>query len=137
MYTDRLNTKIILPSGNWFDSFAVNAKAKTVRFSYRDRRRNGQIARRYKVFFGDDLRVVDIIAISVQGSRVEHFGSCRAERYCRELLLEALEGTDGDTVVDEKPSYKWVNPIMLFMLFSIYSILLISLPFLVNAFDNS
>lgn len=137
MYTDRLNTKLILPSGNWFDSFAVDAKAKTVRFSYRDRRRNGQIARRYKVFFGDDLRVVDIIAISVQGSRVEHFGSCRAERYCRELLLEALEGTDGDTVVDEKPSYKWVNPIMLFILFSIYSILLISLPFLVKAFDNS
>lgn len=137
MYTDRLNTKLILPSGNWFDSFAVDAKAKTVRFSYRDRRRNGQIARCYMVFFGDDLRVVDIIAISVQGSRVEHFGSCRAERYCRELLLEALEGTDGDTVVDEKPSYKWVNPIMLFILFSIYSILLISLPFLVKAFDNS
>lgn len=125
MYTDRLNTKLILPSGNWFDSFAVDAKAKTVRFSYRDRRRNGQIARRYMVFFGDDLRVVDIIAISVQGSRVEHFGSCRAERYCRELLLEALEGTDSDnTVTVESPASKWITPIVLFILFSI---LLISL----------
>lgn len=137
MYTDRIDTKIILPSGNWFDGFKCDVKAKAVSFSYRDRRRNGQIARRYMIFFNDTLQVVDIIAVSVRGSRVEHFGSCRAERYCRELLLEALEGTDGDTVVDEKPSYKWVNPIMLFMLFSIYSILLISLPFLVNAFDNS
>lgn len=136
MYTDRLNTKLILPSGNWFDSFAVDAKAKTVRFSYRDRRRNGQIARRYMVFFGDDLRVVDIIAISVQGSRVEHFGSCRAERYCRELLLEALEGTD--TIVDEKPaSKKGMMSLVLFMLFCIYTGILLALPFLIPAiFDR-
>lgn len=137
MYTDRLNTKMMLPSGNWFDNFKTNVKDKTVSFSYRDRRRHGQLARRYMVFFDNDLKVVDIIAVSSCGGRLEHFGSCRAERYCRELLLEALEGTDGDTVVDEKPSYKWVNPIMLFILFSIYSILLISLPFLVKAFDNS
>lgn len=127
MYTDRLNTKIILPSENWFDSFAVNAKDKTVRFSYRDRRRDGQVARRYMVFFDTDLKIIDIVSVSVKGSRVEHFGSCRAERYCRELLLKALEGTDSDsdnTVTVERPASKWITPIVLFILFSI---LLISL----------
>ena len=127
MYTDRLNTKMMLPSGNWFDNFKTNVKDKTVSFSYRDRRRHGQLARRYMVFFDNDLKVVDIIAVSSCGGRLEHFGSCRAERYCRELLLNALEGTDSDsdnTVTVERPASKWITPIVLFILFSI---LLISL----------
>lgn len=127
MYTDRLNTKMMLPSGNWFDNFKTNVKDKTVSFSYRDRRRHGQLARRYMVFFDNDLKVVDIIAVSSTGGRLEHFGSCRAERYCRELLLKALEGTDSDsdnTVTVERPASKWITPIVLFILFSI---LLISL----------
>lgn len=127
MYTDRLNTKMMLPSGNWFDNFKTNVKDKTVSFSYRDRRRHGQLARRYMVFFDNDLKVVDIIAVSSCGGRLEHFGSCRAERYCRELLLKALEGTDSDsdnTVTVERPASKWITPIVLFILFSI---LLISL----------
>lgn len=127
MYTDRLNTKMMLPSGNWFDNFKTTVKDKTVSFSYRDRRRHGQLARRYMVFFDNDLKVVDIIAVSSCGGRLEHFGSCRAERYCRELLLKALEGTDSDsdnTVTVERPASKWITPIVLFILFSI---LLISL----------
>lgn len=136
MYTDRLNTKMMLPSGNWFDNFKTNVKDKTVSFSYRDRRRHGQLARRYMVFFDNDLKVVDIIAVSSCGGRLEHFGSCRAERYCRELLLKALEGTD--TIVDEKPaSKKGMMSLVLFMLFCIYTGILLALPFLIPAiFDR-
>ena len=136
MYTDRIDTKIILPSGNWFDGFNCDVKAKAVSFSYRDRRRDGQVARRYMVFFDTDLKIIDIVAVSVKGSRVEHFGSCRAEKYCRELLLEALEGTD--TIVDEKPaSKKGMMSLVLFMLFCNYTGILLALPFLTPAiFDR-
>lgn len=84
-------TKVVLPSGNWFSGFICNTKTKTVCFNYRDRRRDGQIARRYTVKFNDELKVTDIIAVSIQGSRIEHFGNCRAEKLCRELLIKALD----------------------------------------------
>lgn len=74
-----IKTKFVLPSGNWFSGFICDTKNKTVCFNYRDRRRDGQIARRYTVIFNDKLKVTDIIAVSIQGSRVEHFGNCRAE----------------------------------------------------------
>lgn len=86
-----IKTKVVLPSGNWFSGFICNTKTKTVCFNYRDRRRDGQIARRYTVKFNDNLKVTDIIAVSIQGSRVEHFGNCRAEKLCRELLIRALD----------------------------------------------
>ena len=44
-----IKTKFVLPSGNWFSGFICNTKTKTVCFNYRDRRRDGQIARRYTV----------------------------------------------------------------------------------------
>lgn len=92
MHTNHLiKTKIVLPSGNWFSGFICNTKTKTVCFNYHDRRRDGQIARRYTVKFNDNLKVTDIIAVSIQGSRVEHFGNCRAEKLCRELLIRALD----------------------------------------------
>lgn len=84
-------TKFVLPSGNWFSGFTCNTKNKTVCFNYRDRRRDGQIARRYTIKFNDELKVTDIIAVSIQGSRIEHFGNCRAEKLCRELLMRALD----------------------------------------------
>lgn len=86
-----IKTKVVLPSGNWFSGFICNTKTKTVCFNYRDRRRDGQIARRYTVKFNDELKVTDIIAVSIQGSRIEHFGNCRAEKLCRELLIRALD----------------------------------------------
>lgn len=86
-----IKTKVVLPSGNWFSGFICNTKTKTVCFNYHDRRRDGQIARRYTVKFNDNLKVTDIIAVSIQGSRVEHFGKCRAEKLCRELLIMALD----------------------------------------------
>lgn len=84
-------TKFVLPSGNWFSGFTCNLKTKTVCFNYRDRRRDGQIARKYTIKFNDELKVTDIIAVSIQGSRIEHFGNCRAEKLCRELLIRALD----------------------------------------------
>ena len=84
-------TKFVLPSENWFSGFTCNPKTKTVCFNYRDRRRDGQIARKYTIKFNDELKVTDIIAVSIQGSRIEHFGNCRAEKLCRELLIRALD----------------------------------------------
>lgn len=40
----------------------------------RDKRRNDQITRQYTVKFNDKLKVTDNIVISIQGSRIEHFG---------------------------------------------------------------
>lgn len=89
--TNIIMTKFVLPAGNWFSGFTCNPKTKTVCFNYHDRRRNGQIARKYTIKFNDDLKVTDIIAVSIQGSRIEHFGNCRAEKLCRELLMRALD----------------------------------------------
>lgn len=86
-----IKTKFVLPSGNWFSGFICNTKTKTVCFSYRDRRRDGQIARLYTIKFNDELKVTDIISVSIKGSRIEHFGNCRAEKLCRELLIRALD----------------------------------------------
>lgn len=86
-----IKTKFVLPSGNWFSGFICNTKTKTVCFSYRDRRRDGQITRLYTIKFNDELKVTDIIAVSIKGSRIEHFGNCRAEKLCRELLMRALD----------------------------------------------
>lgn len=86
-----ITTKFVLPSGNWFSDFTCNLKTKTVCFNYRDKRRDGQIARKYTIKFNDELKVTDIIAVSIQGSRIEHFGNCRAEKLCRELLIRALD----------------------------------------------
>lgn len=89
--TKVIKTKFVLPSGNWFSGFICNTKTKTVCFNYRDRRRDGQIARLYTIKFNDELKVTDIIAVSIKGSRIEHFGNCRAEKLCRELLMRALD----------------------------------------------
>ena len=89
--TKVIKMKFVLSSGNWFSGFTCNTKNKTVCFNYRDRRRDGQIARRYTIKFNDELKVTDIIAVSIQGSRIEHFGNCRAEKLCRELLMRALD----------------------------------------------
>ena len=73
-YTARLNKKIVLPSGNWFSCFKVDAESRTVTYTYHDSRRKGQIARYYVVAFKDDSYTLDrAIAISANGGRVEHF----------------------------------------------------------------
>jgi hypothetical protein len=121
-------TKFILPSGNWFSGFTCNPKAKTVCFNYRDRRRDGQIARKYTIKFNDELKVTDIIAVSIQGSRIEHFGNCRAEKLCRELLMRALdsqkqkEQEEEEEIphFEESPTKWYLGPICFVIMFLAY-----------------
>lgn len=119
-------TKFVLPSGNWFSEFICDTKNKTVCFNYHDRRRDGQIARRYTVIFNDKLKVTDIVAVSIQGSRVEHFGNCRAEKLCRELLIRALDSQkqkeqeekeqEEIPYFEESPTKWYLGPIYFFVL---------------------
>lgn len=129
MHTNHLiKTKVVLPSGNWFSGFICNTKNKTVCFNYHDRRRDGQIARRYTVIFDDNLKVTDIIAVSIQGSRVEHFGNCRAEKLCRELLIRALdsqkqkeeEKEEEIPYFEESPTKWYLGPICFVIMFLAY-----------------
>lgn len=123
-------TKFVLPSGNWFSGFTCNPKAKTVCFNYRDRRRDGQIARKYTIKFNDELKVTDIIAVSIQGSRIEHFGNCRAEKLCRELLMMALdsqkqkeekeEEKEEIPYFEESPAKWYLGPICFVIMFLTY-----------------
>lgn len=120
-----IKTKVVLPSGNWFSGFICDTKNKTVCFNYCDRRRDGQIARRYTVIFNDKLKVTDIIAVSIQGSRVEHFGNCRAEKLCRELLIRALDSQKQKEQEEipyfEKSPTKWyLGPICFVIMFLAY-----------------
>ena len=126
MHTNHLiKTKVVLPSGNWFSGFICNTKNKTVYFNYHDRRRYGQIARWYTVIFNDKLEITDIIAVSVQGSRVEHFGACRAEKLCRELLRRALdsqkqkeeEKEEELSYFEESPTKWYFSPIFFVLMF--------------------
>lgn len=126
--TKVIKTKFVLPSKNWFSGFTCNPKTKTVCFNYRDRRRDGQIARKYTIKFNDELKVTDIIAVSIQGSRIEHFGNCRAENLCRELLIRALnsqkqkeEKEQEEIPYFEKSSTKWyLGPICFVIMFLTY-----------------
>lgn len=116
-------TKFVLPSGNWFSGFICNTKTKTVCFSYRDRRRDGQIARLYTVKFNDELKVTDIIAVSIKGSRIEHFGNCRAEKLCRELLIRALDSQKQKEEIpyfEESPTKWYLGPICFVIMFLAY-----------------
>ena len=90
-YTADMNMKHILPSGNWFTSFVANTKTRTVSFNYCDRRRAGQVARRYIVRFEKDNSTVrDIVAISANGGRVEMFKSTVARETCANILRRGL-----------------------------------------------
>lgn len=120
-----IKTKFVLPSGNWFSGFICNTKTKTVCFNYRDRRRDGQIARRYTIKFNDELKVTDIIAVSIQGSRIEHFGNCRAEKLCRELLIRALDSQkqkeqEEIPYFEESPTKWYLGPICFVIMFLAY-----------------
>lgn len=84
-----------LPSGNFFRNFKVIGTTM-VSFDYCDRRRNGQVARRYLITFEQNgYGVVDIMAVSAAEGRVEHFKTCRmietAKGLIRKARIEAFE----------------------------------------------
>lgn len=129
--TKVIKTKFVLPAGNWFSGFTCNTKTKTVCFNYHDRRRDGQIARKYTIKFNDELKVTDIIAVSIQGSRIEHFGNCRTEKLCRELLMRALasqkqkeqeEKQEQEEIphFEESPAKWYLGPICFVIMFLAY-----------------
>ena len=90
-YTADMNMMHVLPSGNWFTSFVANTKTRTVSFNYCDRRRAGQVARRYILRFEEDCSTVkDIVAISAQGGRVEMFKSTVARETCVNILRRGM-----------------------------------------------
>lgn len=130
--TKVIKTKFVLPSGNWFSGFTCNPKTKTVCFNYHDRRRDGQIARKYMIKFNDELKVTDIIAVSIQGSRIEHFGNCRAEKLCRDLLMRALDSQKQKEQEEEEiphfeesPAKWYLGPICFVIMFLTYACLFI------------
>lgn len=88
-----------LPSGNYFQNFKTIGTTM-VSFDYCDRRRGGQVARRYLITFEkDSLKVVDIMAISANEGRVEHFSTCKmletAKGLIRKARIEAFEAEFG------------------------------------------
>lgn len=90
-YTADMNMMHVLPSGNWFTSFVANTKTHTVSCNYCDRRRSGQVARRYIIRFeSDNSTVRDIIAISAQGGRVEMFKSSVVRETAANILRRGL-----------------------------------------------
>lgn len=68
------SVKISTPSGNWFTGFKVDLDALSVTYTAHDRRRGGQVCRRYTVTFKDDLRTIEkAVVLSARGGRMELF----------------------------------------------------------------
>lgn len=78
-------------SDNWYDSFSVTLKDRTVTFCQRDARRNGQVARCFTVTFDDRGNPVKIIAVSALGGRVEHYHTTQCLSLCVEIYNKALK----------------------------------------------
>lgn len=119
-YTAGMNRIFYLPSGNWFTGFIAHEDTRTVSFTYHDRRRSGQIARRYTIVFSEDLKAVkEITAVSARGGRVEKFSRTRAEDFCRGLLLKARfeeDEEEEDVPPFEESPTKWYYSSIFFML---------------------
>ena len=90
-YTADMNYTLTLESGNWMTGFIANIENREVTFTYHDRRRAGQIARTYTVKFKVDLSTVeDIVAVSANAGRIEHFKSTVARDVCANILRRAM-----------------------------------------------
>lgn len=89
-YTADMNHVHMLESGNWFSNFIADIEDRTVSFTYHDRRRAGQVARHYTIKFKADLSTVeDIVAVSAQAGRIEHFKSTVARETCANIIRRA------------------------------------------------
>ena len=74
MYTLFNDVKISTPSGNWFTGFKVDTEARSVTYTAHDRRREGQVCRRYTVTFKADLKTIEkAVVLSARGGRMELF----------------------------------------------------------------
>ena len=100
-----------LPSGNFFRNFRTIGTTM-VAFDYCDRRRNGQVARRYLITFSSDsLKVVDIMAVSAAEGRVEHFKTCRMLETAKGLIRKArIEALQAEKAKKESVKVEPVDP---------------------------
>ena len=87
------DVKISTPSGNWFTGFKVDSDALSVTYTAHDRRREGQVCRRYTVTFKDDLRTIEkAVVLSARGGRMELFRNVSIRRNLSRMLMVNLYG---------------------------------------------
>lgn len=87
------DVKISTPSGNWFTGFKVDTEARSVTYTAHDRRRGGQVCRRYTVTFKDDLRTIEkAVVLSARGGRMELFRNVSIRRNLSKMLIVNLYG---------------------------------------------
>lgn len=87
------DVKISTPSGNWFTGFKVDTDALSVTYTAHDRRRGGQVCRRYAVTFKDDLRTIEkAVVLSSRGGRMELFRNVSIRRNLSKMLMVNLYG---------------------------------------------
>lgn len=93
MYTVFNNVKIVTPTGNWFTGFKVDPEARSVTYTAHDRRRGGQVCRRYTVTFKTDLKTIEkAVVLSARGGRMELFRNVSIRRNLSRMLIVALFG---------------------------------------------
>lgn len=87
------DVKISTPSGNWFTGFKVDTDALSVTYTAHDRRRGGQVCRRYTVTFKDDLRTIEkAVVLSARGGRMGLFRNVSIRRNLSRMLMVNLYG---------------------------------------------
>ena len=93
MYTLFNDVKISTPSGNWFTGFKVDTEARSVTYTAHDRRREGQVCRRYTVTFKSDLKTIEkAVVLSARGGRIELFRNVSIRRNLSRMLTVAFYG---------------------------------------------
>lgn len=93
MSTIFYDVKISTPSGNWFTGFKVDSGALSVTYTAHDRRRGGQVCRRYTVTFKNDLRTIEkAVVLSARGGRMELFRNVSIRRNLSRMLTVTIYG---------------------------------------------
>lgn len=87
------DVKISTPSGNWFTGFKVDSEARSVMYTAHDRRRSGQVCRRYTVIFKSDLKTIEkAVVLSARGGRMELFRNVSIRKNLSRMLNVSLFG---------------------------------------------
>lgn len=85
------SAKFSTPAGNWFTDFKVDADALSVTYTAHDRRRGGQVCRRYTVTFKADLKTIEkAVVLSARGSRIELFHNVSIRNNLSRMLMTTL-----------------------------------------------
>lgn len=85
------SAKFSTPSGNWFTDFKVDSDALSVTYTAHDRRRGGQVCRRYTVTFKADLKTIEkAVVLSARGGRMELFRNVSIRNNLSRMLMVTL-----------------------------------------------